>query len=71
MQQNFDIENQHLKNMRDTAIAEIQVELDIKKVIIEKNKRLIHDLKQQLTKLIKLTKYPRIVKMLHDKFEDA
>ena len=48
--------------MRDQAIADLNVELDVQKLIIQKNKKYIADLQQQLKKLIKLTKYPAIVK---------
>ena len=57
--------------MRDQAIADLNVELDLQKLIIQKNKKYIADLQQQLKKLIKLTKYPTVVKQLHAKFEDA
>lgn len=46
--------------------SDLKVEIDMFELINQKQKNNIYEISEQLRKIIKMTKFPRLIKLLHE-----
>ena len=60
-----------LTKQRDKIQSDAEVELELKQLIIAKKEFQMEDVKVQLKKLLKISRYPRLVTLLWEKYKES
>ena len=60
-----------LTKQRDKIKSDAEVELELKQLIIAKKEFQMEDVKVQLKKLLKISRYPRLVTLLWEKYKES